>query len=119
MKECEKCKQTCHHRPECAKWFSRYSISKSGFWARSNLPFCRFSASISLKYDVIDAMPQDNKKLNCNVSEVFCLICLKRCRLSELDKKFRLISNFVTMATQIKIIDTEKLKGLLFKVDMK
>ena len=67
MKEREKCKQTSHHWPQCAKWFSRYSISKSGFWARWTLPFCRFSASFSLKYDVTDAMLQDNKKLNCNV----------------------------------------------------
>ena len=30
MKEREKCKKTGDHRPQCAKWFSRYSISKSG-----------------------------------------------------------------------------------------
>ena len=30
MKEREKCKKTSHHRPQCAKWFLRYSISKSG-----------------------------------------------------------------------------------------
>ena len=30
MKECEKCKKTSHRRPQCAKWFSRCSISKSG-----------------------------------------------------------------------------------------
>ena len=30
MKEHENCKKTSHHRPQCAKWFSRYSISKSG-----------------------------------------------------------------------------------------
>ena len=26
-----------HHRPQCAKWFSRYSISKSEIWAFTNL----------------------------------------------------------------------------------
>ena len=31
MKEREKCKQTSYHQPQCAKCFSRYSISKSGF----------------------------------------------------------------------------------------
>ena len=55
--------KTGHHRPQCAKWFSRYSISKSGIWARWTSPFCRFSASFSLKYDVTDAMLQDNEKM--------------------------------------------------------
>ena len=63
MKECEKCKKTSHHRPQCAKWFSRYSISKSGIWARWASPFCRFSALFSIKYDVTDGMLQDNEKL--------------------------------------------------------
>ena len=63
MKEREKCKQTSHHRPQCAKWFSRYSTSKSGIWARWTSPFCRFSASFSVKYDVTDAMLQDSEKM--------------------------------------------------------
>ena len=50
-------------RPQCAKLFSRYSISKSGIWARWTSPFCRFSASFSLEYDVTDAMLQDNEKM--------------------------------------------------------
>ena len=56
-------KKTSHHRPQCAKWFSRYSISKSGIWARWTSPFCRFSASFSIKYDVTDAILQDNEKM--------------------------------------------------------
>ena len=63
MKEREKCKKTSHHRPQCAKWFSRYSISKSGIWTRWTSPFCRFSASFSIKYDVTDAILQDNEKM--------------------------------------------------------
>ena len=63
MNKYEKYKKTSHHRPQCAKWFSRYSISKSGIWARWTSPFCRFSASFSLKYDVTDAMLQDNEKM--------------------------------------------------------
>ena len=62
MKEREKCKQTSHHRLQCAKWLSRYSISNAGFWERRTLPFCRFSASLSLKYGVTDAMLQNNQK---------------------------------------------------------
>ena len=41
-------KKTSHRRPQCTKWFSRYSISKSGIWAGWTSPFCRFSASFSL-----------------------------------------------------------------------
>ena len=63
MKEREKCEKTSHHRPQCAKWFSRYSISKSGILARWTSSFCRFSASFSLKYDVTDAMLQENEKM--------------------------------------------------------
>ena len=63
MKEREKCKTTSHHRLQSAKWFSRFSISKSGIWARWTLPFCRFSASFSIKYDVTDAILQDNEKM--------------------------------------------------------
>ena len=42
MKEHEKCKKTRHYRPQCAKWFSRYSISKSGIWARGYRHFVGF-----------------------------------------------------------------------------
>ena len=63
MKEREKCKKTSHHRPQCAKWFSRYSISKSRIWARWPSLFCRFSASFSVKYDVTDTILQGNEKL--------------------------------------------------------
>ena len=39
MKEREKCKKnTSDHRSQCGKWFSRYSISKSGIWVRWTLP---------------------------------------------------------------------------------
>ena len=63
MKKCEKCQKTSYHRPQCAIWFSRYSISKSGIWARWTSPFWRFSASFSFKYDVTDAILQDNEKM--------------------------------------------------------
>ena len=63
MKEREKCKTTSHHRPQCAKWFSRYSISKSGIRAIWTSPFCRFLSSFSIKYDVTDAMLQDIEKM--------------------------------------------------------
>ena len=63
MKEREKCKKISHHRSQCAKWFSRNSISTPGIWVRWTSPFCRFSASFSIKYDVTDAILQDNEKM--------------------------------------------------------
>ena len=62
-------------------------------------PICRFLASFSLKYDVTDAMLQDIEKMKRNTSWVFCLICLKFCRLLEVNKwisldfKFRCYGN--------------------------
>ena len=56
-------KHPSHHRPQCAKWFSRYSISKSGIWVRWTSPFCRFSASVSIKYDITDAILEENEKM--------------------------------------------------------
>ena len=38
---------------------SRYSVSNSGIWARWTSPFCK----LSLKYDVTEAMVQDNSKM--------------------------------------------------------
>ena len=93
-------KKTSHHRPQCAKWFSRYSISKSGIWARWTSPFCRISASFTIKYDVTDAILQDNEKWECNISEVFCLICLKLCRLLELGKEILLHFKFCCYGNQ-------------------
>ena len=105
MKERETCKKTSHQRPQCAKWFSRYFISKSGIWARWTSPFCRFSASFSLKYDVTDAILQDNEKMKVEYlrSLLFDLIETLQA-VKNLAKELRSISNFVAVATRIKII---------------
>ena len=89
-----KLQKISHHWPQCARWFSRYPISKSGIWARWAPPFCRFLASFSLKYDVTDAMLQDIEKWKCNISGVFCLICLKFCKLLEVNKRISLDFKF-------------------------
>ena len=85
MTEHKKCKTTSHYRPQCTKWFSRYSISKSGTWAIWTSPFCRFLASIPLKYDITDAMLQDIEKMKVqylmsllfDLFEILQDICLK------------------------------------------
>ena len=93
-------KKTSHRRPQCAKLFSRYSISKSGIWAGWTSPFCRFSASFSLLSMMSRAQCcKTMKKRKCNISGVCCLICLKLCMLLELSKgiwfnfKFRFHGN--------------------------
>ena len=63
-------------------WFSRYSISKSGIWGRWTSPFCSFSASIPLKYDITNTMLQDIAKMRVQYL-MNLLICLEFCRLSE------------------------------------
>ena len=63
MKERKKFEKTSYHRPQCAKWFPRYCISKSGILAIWTSPFCRFLASFSLKHDVTDAMLQRIEKM--------------------------------------------------------
>ena len=55
--------KTSHHRPQCPKWFLRYSKSKSGIWVRWTSPFCRFSAPFPRKYDLTDAMLECNEKM--------------------------------------------------------
>ena len=101
MKEREKYKNTSHYQPQCAKFFSRYSISNSGIWARWTSPFCRFSASFSIKYDITDAnYYKTMKKWKRNISGVFCLICLKFCRLLELGKGILLHFKFCCYGNQ-------------------
>ena len=91
--------KTSHHWPRCTKWFSRYPISKSGIWARRTAPFCGFSASFSLNMTSQTQSFETMKKWKCNISGVFCSICLKLCRLLELSKgtllhfKFRCYGN--------------------------
>ena len=117
MKEREKCKKTSHHRPQCAKWFSRYSISKSGIWARWTSPFCRFPASFSLKYDVTDAILQDNEKMKVQYlrSLLFGLsVTLQAVRTSQRDfASFQILLLWQPESKLLSVI--EKAKGLLFK----
>ena len=113
MKEHEKCKETSHHRPQCAKWFSRYSISKSGLWERWTSPFCRFSASFSLKSDVTDTILKDNDKMK--VEYLFDLFeTLHAVRTWQ--RNFVSFQILLLWQPESKLLSTiEKTKGLLFK----
>ena len=117
MKEREKCKKTSHHRPQCAKFFSRYSISKSGIWARWTSPFCKFSASFSIKYDVTDAILQDNEKLKVQYfrSLLFDLFeTLQAVRTWQRNfASFKILLLWQLESKSLSVI--EKTKGLLFK----
>ena len=105
MKESEKCKKTSHQRPQCAKWFSRYFISKSGIWARWTSPFCRLSASFSLRYDVTDAILQENEKMKVEYLKSFPFDLFETLQVVRTwQKNFASFQIFVAMATKIKII---------------
>ena len=117
MKEREKCKKMSHHPPQCAKWFSRYSISKSGIWARWTSPFCRFSASFSIKYDVTDTILQDNEKMKVQYlrSLLFDLFeTLQAVRTWQ--RNFASFEILLLWQLESKLLSIiEKTKGLLFK----
>ena len=117
MKEREKCNKTSHYRPQCAKWFSRYSISKSGIWTRWISPFCRFSASFSIKYDVTDAILQGNEKMKVQYlrSLLFDLFeTLQGVRTWQRNfASFQILLLWQPESKLLSII--EKTKGLLFK----
>ena len=117
MKECVKCNKTSHYRPQCAKWLSRFSISKSRIWARWISPFCRFSASFSIKYDVTDALLQDNEKMKVQYlrSLLFDLFeTLQAVRAWQRNSaSFQIFLLWQPESKLLSII--EKTKGLLFK----
>ena len=118
MKEREKFKKkTSHHRPQCAKWFSRYSISKSGIWARWTLPFCRFSASFSIKYDVTDALLQDNEKMKVQYLRSLLLDLFETLHgVRTWQRNFASFQILLLWQPESKLLSIiEKTKGLLFK----
>ena len=80
-------------------------------------PFCRFLASFSLKYDVIDAILEDIKKKRVQYLRSLCLIRLKFCRLLELKKGISILLDlkFVAMETKTRIISfVQKQKTIIF-----
>ena len=109
--------KTSHYQPQCAKWFSRYSISNSGIWARWTSPFCRFSASFSIKYDVTDTVLQDNEKMKVQYlrSLLFDLFeTLQAVRTWQRNfASFQILLLWQPESKLLSII--EKTKGLLFK----
>ena len=109
--------KTSHHRPQCTKWFSRYSISKSGIWARWTSPLCRFSASFLIKHDVTDVILQDNEKMKMQYlrSLLFDLFeTLQAVRTWQRNfASFQILLLWQPESKLLSII--EKTKGLLFK----
>ena len=62
MKECEKCKKraiTDFNAPNGSRYIP---FQSQQFRQDGTSPFCRFSASFLIKYDVTDAILQDKKK---------------------------------------------------------
>ena len=97
--------------------FLEISISKSGIWARWTSPFCRFSASFSVKYDVTNAILQDNEKMKVQYlrSLLFNLFeTLQAVRTWQRNfASFQILLLWQPESKLLSII--EKTKGLLFK----
>ena len=105
-----------HYRPQCTKWFSRYSISNSGIWARWTSLFCRFSASFSIKYDITYAILQDNEKMKVQYlrSLLFDLFeTLQAVRTWQ--RNLASFQILLLWQPESKLLSIEKTKGLLFK----
>ena len=113
----KKCKKTSHHRPQCAKWFLRYSISKSGIWARWTSPFCRFLTSFSIKYDVTDAILQDNEKMKVQYLRSLLLHLFEILQaVRTWQRNFALFQILLLWQPELKLLSIiKKTKGLLFK----
>ena len=110
-------KKTSHHRPQCAKWFSRYSISKSGIWTRWASPFCRLSASFSIKYDVTDAILQDNEKMKVQYLRSLLFDVFETLQaVRTWQRNFASFEILLLWQLESKLLSIiEKTKGLLFK----
>ena len=113
----QKKKETSHHRPQCAKWFSRYSISKLGIWERWTSPFGRFSASFSIKYDVTDAILQDNEKLKVQYLRILLFDLFETLQaVRTWQRNFASFQILLLWQPESKLLSIiEKTKGLLFK----
>ena len=85
-----KMQKMSHHWCQCVKWFSRCPISKSGVWARWTSPFIRFSA----KYDITDAILQDNEEIKVQYLKSLLFHLFEFCRLLELNKGISLDFKF-------------------------
>ena len=118
MKEHAKCKK---NKPsptrQCAKWFSSYSIFKSGIWARWTSPFCRFSAAFSIKRDVTDAILQDNEKMKVQYLRSLLFDLFKTLQaVRTWQRNFASLQILLQWQPESKLLSIiEKTKGLLFK----
>ena len=109
-------KKTSHHRPQCAKWFSCIPFQSQEFGQDGHRHFVGFQPHFQLNMTSQTKYWKTMKNWKCNISGVFCLVCLKLCRLLELGKGISLHFKFADMAIRIKIIVYYwKTKGLLFK----
>ena len=118
MKECAKCKKTSHHRPVNAPNGSRdIPFSSQEFGGRWTSPFCRFSASFSIKHDVTDAILQDNEKMKvqCLRTILFDLFeTLQAVRTWQ--RNFASLQILLLWQPESKLLSIiEKTKGLLLK----
>ena len=116
MNEREKCEKTSHHQLQCAKLFSRYSISKSGILARWTSPFCKFSASFSLKYDITNAMLQENEMMKVQYLRSLCLKLYRRLELGKGISRKGILLTWQPKSKLLSIIEKQKIYCLKCKL---
>ena len=94
MKEREKCKKNEPSLTSIRQMVLEISHSKGRNLSKMEVAILKVLASFSHKYDVTDAILQENEKCKCNISGFFCLICLKLSGLLELSKRISLDFKF-------------------------
>ena len=88
-----------HHSPQRTRCSSKYPISRSGIWV-----FCKFLASFLLENDVTDAILKDYERIKVQYLGSLLFDLFEFCRMLTFSKGIHLISNFVAMATKIKMM---------------
>ena len=92
-------------------------FKKSGIWARWTSPFCRFSASFSLKSDVTDAILQDNEKMKVEYLKSLPFDLFETLHaVRAWQRNFASFKILLLWQPESKLLSIiEKTKGLLFK----
>ena len=94
MKEREKCKKTSHHRPQCANGSQGIPFQSQEFEQYGCRHFVDFQPRFHLIMTSQTQCCKTLKKMKVRYLMSYCLICLKFCRLLEVNKRISLDFKF-------------------------